>query len=186
MSGTNDHGNGNGHRPKVLPVAPPAVPSSTPAPALEVLPANAAPPATASASSVPQPAPDTSGFKPPARALALLKAYIALQGAGGRLSNRALGEAMEPPVEEDALRKWRKANPLADAWVMDQLRQAAEREWGAILWRASELAQKGSIDHMRFFAEVTGRLKGVKLPEGGAISVGDHAQIQVNVHGLPK
>lgn len=171
MNEGNGHGNG-----KVSPACLPAVrePSSASVPVVPSLPA-----VVSSAEGL-----KPSAYVPPTRAISLLHAYMSLAGQGARVTNAMLAQAMIPPMTEPALQKWRTRHPADEAWVMAELQRRTEGEWPLILRRACELAIKGSIDHMRFFAEVTGRAK-VAGSASLAVVGGDHARIQVNVHGLP-
>jgi len=126
---------------------------------------------------------DASGvvrYVPDLRAHAYLDAHLVILGEGGRLTNTVLAAKMRPPMKEDALRKWRKRNPDADAWVRAEIEKTFEADKALVLRRATELALKGSIDHANFLAKVGGWFK---QPEGANApgTNGGGVNVQVNL-----
>ena len=117
-------------------------------------------------------------YEPDLRAWSYFEAHMALLGEGGRLTNITLGAKMRPPMKEDALRKWRKAHPEADAWVRKRIEESVESDKGLVIRRATELALKGSIDHANFLAKVGGWFK---QPEGAGGNGGTSVQVNVLV-----
>lgn len=118
-------------------------------------------------------------YEPDLRATSYLEAHLALLGEGGRLTNLTIGAKMRPPMKEDALRKWRKAHPEADAWVRQRIEASVDADKPLVIRRATELALKGSIDHANFLAKVGGWFQ---QPEGDrSPGAGGPVAVQVNV-----
>lgn len=95
-------------------------------------------------------------FKVGTRERVYLDAVLKLLGEGGRLTNALIAAAMRPPSSEDAIRKWRTRHPEVDRWVDEQCRLEAEHSKGRIIMRATQLALRGSIDHMKYCAQIGG------------------------------
>lgn len=113
-------------------------------------------------------------FKPDERDRALLMAYQELIAEHGRITSHAL--ATKVGVSRQAVDK-RLENAGRRAWINAHLDRAVEDAWPKVMARATELAMRGSIDHMKFLAQVGGRLK---QPDGGGPG-GVNVQVVIRV-----
>jgi hypothetical protein len=95
-------------------------------------------------------------FAPGPKEQRYLTAVLKLLGEGGRLTNALIAAAMIPPSNEGAVQKWRTRHPEVDRWVDEQCRLEAEGSKGRIIMRATQLALRGSIDHMKYCAQIGG------------------------------
>lgn len=104
-------------------------------------------------------------FKPKRQDWLLLEAFQAVIGSTGRLTNAAIASHLN--ITPEAVRQ-RLLHQGRQEWINEQLETAVRQAWPRVMARASELAMRGSIDHMTFLAKVGGRFAQTEqAPTGG-------------------